>query len=33
MTKIISDGSHLGEDYHKLFGNLFLDWINKKNQL
>jgi len=27
------DGSHLGEDYHKLFGNLFLDWINKKNQL
>ena len=28
-----NDGDHLGVDYHKLFGNLFLDWINKKNQL
>lgn len=27
------DNEHWGIGYHKLFGNLFLDWINKKNQL
>ena len=27
------DGLHLGEDYHKLFGNLFFDWINERKVL
>jgi len=28
-----NDGSHFGVDYHKRFGGLFLDWINKKKQV
>lgn len=28
-----NDGSHFGLQYHKLFGNLFLDWINNKKQV
>jgi len=27
------DGNHWNEDYHKTFGKLFLDWINKKKVL
>ena len=27
------DGNHFDVDYHKVFGNLFLDWIHRKNQL
>ena len=27
------DNSHYGEHYHKLFGNLFLDWINAKKKV
>ncbi len=27
------DNVHWDIEYQKLFGNLFLDWINKKNQL
>ena len=27
------DASHFNEAYHKLFGKLFLDWINKKKVL
>jgi len=27
------DNAHWDIEYHKLFGNLFLDWLNKKNQL
>ena len=26
-------GNHYPEEYHKLFGNLFLDWIKNKNTL
>tara|TARA_R110002153_G_scaffold141252_1_gene292248 strand:- start:86 stop:583 length:498 start_codon:yes stop_codon:yes gene_type:complete len=32
-AKVAHDGGHWSEEYHKLFGNLFLDWLNKKNQL
>ena len=28
-----SDGFHFGEQYHKLFGELFLDWINTKKKV
>ena len=27
------DGQHWGEEYHKTFGKLFLDWINKEKVL
>ena len=27
------DGVHYDHEYHKLFGNLFLDWIDNKNKL
>lgn len=28
-----NDNAHYGADYHKLFGNLFLDWINLKKKV
>ena len=28
-----NDGAHYGYEYHKLFGNLFLDWINAKKKV
>lgn len=27
------DGEHFGQDYHELFGKLFLDWIKEKKQV
>ena len=32
-AKKLQDKIHYDQEYNKLFGNLFLDWINKKNQL
>jgi len=32
-AKKLQDKIHYDLEYQKLFGNLFLDWINKKNQL
>lgn len=28
-----NDNAHYGHDYHKLFGKLFLDWINTKKKV
>jgi len=28
-----TDNDHWGEDYHRVFGDLFLDWINKEKVL
>jgi len=32
-AKRLQDKKHFNQEYHKLFGNLFLDWINSKKQL
>jgi hypothetical protein len=32
-TKRGLDGEHFGQDYHELFGKLFLDWIKEKKQV
>jgi hypothetical protein len=32
-AKKLSDKKHYDQEYNKLFGNLFLDWINLKKQV
>ena len=32
-AKKLQDKKHYDQEYNKLFGNLFLDWINNKNQV